>query len=741
MKPEQPVHHGNPHPGRHHLGQWPGLLLSGLLMSVATWAAADEFGYPDAETETATPAGDTAEPRSGPTGSIEPGLLWLHGTDGKSGEYNGLQSDGFRGVLRFEFLDRADWRSGDTRYRKASGRDIGTGTGDLFAEIGEQGAYKLRFGFRQIEHVDRNDAISPFTGSAYNLTLPAGFNAADRSFYNDADLGVKRESISLYGERILDSRWTLITDISHETKQGDKPTAAGQGFRGSAIAIQPIDYSHTQVDLRLRSAETRLQWEMGYYFSHFDNDDQALTFQNPFFAAADPQQLALPPENAFHQFSINGGYLLSERTRLNAYAAWSRALQDEAFLPYTVDAGGFYNFGGPEPPLPRNSLDGQVDQANLHLGFVTRVTRRWRVEGQYRFEDRDNRTPNDVYRFLHYNGNADDNWGNHVNSRSRHTFELETRYRLRNRMKVAAGYQHQRTHRDTDLLEPHHHHNAMGVLETTSTLTNRSHMAREDEAWSEIRFPPARRLSTRIKISAGKRSVSSSSAYDLHNEDHDATAPAYLLDREHVQLEAAGTWQASDRAALSASWQNRREVYNNSAFGADRVDSDQLSLDLALNTGQPLSGNLFLALQHAESSQNSRNNGGDRNLPVSGRWSLTSEDTAYHAGFGIDWRPTGDDLEVGLDYTFMDTENAIRSVHQTTGSDHLPDTETRIHRFSLNAEVPVENRLTVVTGYQYQRYDSENWSWSEGYFDVLGFGWNSPNHSAHAVMLGVRLDF
>lgn len=746
-------------PARHHTRiRWAALAIAVGLILFSAVAAADEFGF---EAEAPVTARDMPEVASedGISGWVEPGLGLVEASDAGFGQYNALHSDGVYGVLHFDLWHREDGRSGDTRYLQIEGRGFGTGTGDLSAETGDQGNYKIRFGVRQIERLDRDDALTVFRGSSNRLVLPNGYNgpadAADRSFYRDVDFGVKREEFSLYAEKVLNSRWMLISDARYENKRGEKPTAVGQGFRGTAIGIQSIDYGHTQLNLRLRHTDSRRQLEFGYYFSHFDNDDRALNFENPLYAprtgepaSAGSQQLALSPENFFHQLSLTGGFALSDTTRLTGHAAFGRATQDEKFLPYSTAL--FYDFDGDSnpdataPAYPRDSLEGKVDQTNLKLALFSRMSSKLNTELRYRYEHRDNKTPVGTYRHLHYDGEADEEWGNRVNSRERHTTALEGKWRLPKRMRLKAGYEHQRTFRDTRLLEPHaHHDDDTGDTDVTSSVTSRNHVTREDRIWSQLRFPASRSLTAKVKVSGSKRNTGSSQAFDEHINEHDAVAPTYLLDRHRVAVETSANWQARSDLLVSASWLAARERFRNTRFGPNRVSSSAGNFDVSFSPRPDFSANLFFGVDSADFSQNSRGTGGDRGATtaVSDRWSVKVEDLSYHAGLGVDWRPEHQRYDMALDYSVIDAANAVSSKHEADGKGHLPDSEVRIHRVSLRTNVPLRKQLTLTTGYRFQRYDTNNWSWNSEDYSVLGFGWDNPNSSAHALMMGLRFQF
>ena len=121
-----------------------------------------------------------------------------------------------------------------------------------------------------------------------------------------------------------------------------------------------------------------------------------MAWDNPFGVPTDPVrpdqgQLAQPPDNDAHQISLSGLYRLSSRTLVSFAAGVGSMEQDQTLLPYTINA----NLAA--TPLPRASLDGDVDTSHWSLTVTSRPIPKGRVKLTYRFNDRDN-------------GSSVDNW-------------------------------------------------------------------------------------------------------------------------------------------------------------------------------------------------------------------------------------------------------------------------------------------------------------------------------------------
>ena len=134
----------------------------------------------------------------------------------------------------------------------------------------------------------------------------------------------------------------------------------------------------------------RLQATLAYQASLFRNGNDALTWTNPFSNAAiagTRGQLALAPDNQFHQVQATLGYQASPRIRASAELAFGRMTQDQPFLASTL------NPGLTVPGLPAASLQGRADTLNAAARVTARLTERWRLNASYSHDERDNRTP------------------------------------------------------------------------------------------------------------------------------------------------------------------------------------------------------------------------------------------------------------------------------------------------------------------------------------------------------------
>jgi MtrB/PioB family decaheme-associated outer membrane protein len=224
--------------------------------------------------------------------------------------------------------------------------------------------------------------------------------------HNDADereISIRWDTARL-GFRITP---TPNTDVKAEytriRKEGDRELGVVFGSPGANHyqVLEPIE--HTIHDFRLTGvyAADRWQAQLGYAASVFQNDERRVLVDNPCFGnagcsagdAAGPQrgQVALPPSNMAHTFTLAAGVTLPMRSRIHGNLAYSFRLQNDSFLPHTVNPA---LDGDPDLRLPQDSLNGHVQIVALNLVGTTRpwnpvtFTAKYRLYEQIENSDR-----------------------------------------------------------------------------------------------------------------------------------------------------------------------------------------------------------------------------------------------------------------------------------------------------------------------------------------------------------------
>ncbi|HKC63557.1 MAG TPA: MtrB/PioB family outer membrane beta-barrel protein [Pyrinomonadaceae bacterium] len=221
--------------------------------------------------------------------------------------------------------------------------------------------------------------------------------------------------------------WEFYLRVQHVHLKGTRPQGtgtfaregngpAGDGVWETLGMELPLPEDYRTVNLTLGVQYSRPKWRIGfdYHFSQFRNSFPSVTWENPFrvtdalaiapvfgagrnrFARA---QLALPPDNDFHSFTIHGSIDLPRMTQIRGAVTWGRGTQNEPFVPYTLNSAlvsanlpagvpGLFNL-----PTPQASLNGVVHTLDQDYAVASKPWKNMRFLFQYKSNDVDNQSP------------------------------------------------------------------------------------------------------------------------------------------------------------------------------------------------------------------------------------------------------------------------------------------------------------------------------------------------------------
>ena len=215
-------------------------------------------------------------------------------------------------------------------------------------------------------------------------------------------VAVRWDTAKVFFNYTLFPDFDIKAEYNRIYKSGEKPFGMPFGSPGNNFyeVLQPI--KQTIHDFRLQGTWAREQWQLqfGYVLSVFENDLTRVQADNPCFgltaavaaggcagdATGAPQtgQSSLPPNNMANTFTVNGGLNLPMRTRLTGNLSYSFLLQNQDFLPFTINPAFAAN---PSLVLPQSSLNGFVQTWLVNLGAVSRPLPPLTLTAKYRFFD------------------------------------------------------------------------------------------------------------------------------------------------------------------------------------------------------------------------------------------------------------------------------------------------------------------------------------------------------------------
>ncbi len=701
---------------------------------------------------------------------VELGVGWVSDDSFKFGKYNGLDSEGLFGVLDFEVGRRGAWDSEDASYWRWSGSDIGLDARETRFETGVQGLWRVNVGYDALPTRRSDSAQTIFTNPGSTvLALPSnwvpGQNTATMSrlsgSLHDVDLEHVRRRFDVGFQRDLRNKWQVSTDYRRETLNGNKSIGAVIGNSGgnprAVLLPEPVDYATDQIDVVLRYGDERGQIQAGYYVSLFHNDNESLTWQNPYSAingwavsAGFPNgqgSLSLPPDNQFHQVSVAGGWNFSERTRANGDIAFGRMLQNEQFLPYTVNPTLAASI---TQPLPRDSLDGRIDTTVLNLRVSSRPTPRWYWNAGFRYDDRDNQTPRSEYVYI--GGDSQNQQVGPTSSNRRFNepysyreekLRFDSGYKLADWLDLTGSTEHRRIRR---------------------TYSEREE-ADESTFGFGLRSDFSDRISGGLRVSRADRSgstyIGNEPFLSGYSPGYTSTVPGqfenppllrkfHLADRVRDQASLYLTLTPNEAWSVGFNADYMDDDYTSSELGLTRSRLLDYTVDVAWVPATSWSLYGFYTYDRMRSDQDGRSTRGATrpadSVDPARSWFADHRDRVSTWGAGWTHDLMEGRLQFSTDYVRSRSES---NVFVTTGSSltsaPLPQDTTRLQALALYARYKLRKDLAVHFGYRFERYDSTDFALdgieANQLANVILFGEQSPDYRVNVFTLSFNFSF
>jgi MtrB/PioB family decaheme-associated outer membrane protein len=653
----------------------------------------------------------------GSSGTVEAGLGYVSKDSFKFGEYTGLNQQGgfFVGNASVRF------RGEDAAYWNIDASDLGLDSRSLNAEGGRQGTYKVYFKYKELPHFISDSVQTPFLGvGSDSLTLPSGWVQAASTTgmtalpgsLHRADLDTKRQRVSVGAALIPAPEWQYGINVRHETKEGMQ-RIAGTFLFSTAQLVEPVDYVTDQVEVFASYTGTKWQSRFSYYGSLFRDGNSSLTWQNPYtpVSGASAGQLALPPDNQFHQVLASVGYQFSERTRATADLAFGRMTQDENFLAPTL------NTTLAVPALPRNSLDGKVNTVNANLKLSSAVTDKLRLNAAYIYNDRDNKTPPADFPWVSTDRTVNAARTYLPYSFTQETLKLSADYRILKSIRTSVGFDndsHKRTFQESE-------------------------KTRENTFWGKVSAQARDNVDVSLKLTHGERDHSGYAPVSgITVTENPLLMKYYMANRTRNGAGLRVDVAAGEAVNFGFGADVARDQYTDSAIGLTESKDFSLNGDASVLLTKKTSLHFFLNHEEIHSQQ-----AGSQAFSTPD-WTGENDDTIDVAGFGVKRVVLTKKLDVGADYTLTQTHGAV-TVDAGTPSAPFPDLQSRLDTLKFYATYHLKDNISLQGAYWYERYHSENWALDgvapSTISNVLAFGEQPPSYHVNVITLALRYRF
>jgi MtrB/PioB family decaheme-associated outer membrane protein len=633
--------------------------------------------------------------------------------------------------LDLDFL-RRDASTGT--WTQLTALDLGLATRELVARVERQGKWKLYADYRGLVH---NELRTINTGLANaGSTSPTVTRLASVSTGRDLNLSTERRMMTLGGEMRFSREWSLDVSLKNETREGSRlygrgfpcPTALAPTPVCSALAAgasqwallmlpEPIDSVTRQLEAKLNYAGDDLVFAAAYYGSFYRNEVGNLTpsingnLNNPLgqpmstgggVALTDGLRsilqlpLALPPDNAAHQFSLTGNYAFSRETRATFRFAYTHATQNEDFA----------GMGLTDAPPGRTNLGGVLDTTLAQLGFTMRPTRDVTLLANVKYEDRQDKTPLDYYGLA---GSARFTNGNFSLTTLRAKFDGTLRLPQGYRITLGADYE------------------SLDRGELTATDSNggisgfRSETA-ETGLRAELRKPFADNFSASLIAVHSERNGGTwlrpnalplTGTTPLSDEaiySRTAVFPFLFLDRKRDKIKMLVDWAPHSLVSLQATLENGIDRFTAPSEKGLRDSGMRLaSLDASvqLSPRARLSAWASYAEQTLHVSQATGYIANLKDRSHSAGLALNAEaSTALRWGADLTWTRNRNRYDMGTDAQASTDNRAFLAL-----SGGLPDVVYRNTRLKLFGDLTLDRRSRVRVELVHDRSRLDEWTW------------------------------
>ncbi len=685
------------------------ILFPLTLMSAqaATAVAADNIAA-----DTSKWACKYCEFEKGYSGTVDLGVGNVSEDSFQFGEYTGLNEEGVFLIgdasLRSRGENANDWN--------VDASNLGLDTRSLGVAGGKQGTYKVIFKYDELPHFISDRAATPFLGSGSDtLTLPGTWVPAVGTVgmtdlansLQPVDLETKRKRLGLGVSLVSVRDWEFALNVRHEIKEGTQ-RIAGTFFLNAAQLVRPVDTVTDQVDVSASYLGSKWQARLAYYGSTFSNNNTSLTWDNPYTStpgANDRGQLALAPDNEFHQVLVSAGYAFSDKTRASAELALGRMTQNQAYLAATLNSVLVV------PALPQSSLDGSVDTTNANLKVVSALTDKLRLNAALIYDDHKNKTAQAAYPWVTTDQILNAPRANLPYSFTNSTAKLSADYRATTRTRASAGLDYdtkERTYQE--------------VAKST-----------ENTYWGKVNTRALDDLDIMLKLAHADRSNSGYVTVPEISPPENPLLRKYNMasrTRDSAGLRAdIGAWKIFN-FGLGMDYAN--DDYSESQIGLTESKDVTYSADASSQFAKNTSLHLYLTHENIKSYQT-----GDS-------WTGANNDTVDTAGIGVKHTLVKAKLDIGADYSVTHSRGEVY-VDAGFPDPGFPALISELGSVKLYAKYQLKENISLHGAYWYEHYDSENWM-LDGVTpntipNVLAFGEQSPSYYVNVLMLSMRYKF
>jgi MtrB/PioB family decaheme-associated outer membrane protein len=648
--------------------------------------------------------------------SVDGGGGYVSDSSAKFGDYTGLDQKGPYFVLG----GGAKYRGPGGLYGSVEATDLGLDSRAVEAEGGQEGRFALRLGYSEIPRHFTDTALTPFLGNGGGqLTLPSGFPAPDTASMplaatlQPVDLSYKRRRFDAGGEGIAGKNWTFGVSWRRDTRDGTLPYS-GSFFSNAAHLAAPVDQTTDDFEVSTSYFTPRLQVRLAAILSLFRNNQDSLTWSNPFTPSLGESigQLALAPDNKFWQIVGSASYEITPKIRASGDIAWGRMTQDAGYLAPTLN-------NSLAPPaqlaLPASSLDGRADIFSSSIRVTAAPTDPLRLNASWARDIRDNRTSSQSYPAVAADTFLD------PTARTNQPFSFTT-----DRFRINGDYQWPATIKTSLGVDYDQRDRTLQEVVTT----------RETTVWGQVGGRWPEKLAWWLKLGHAERDSSTYGVATWVNPPENPLLRKFnLAERSRNTAKVRGDLALTDIISLGLNYEIADDDYTKSTIGLLDGRTEDFGGDLSIAIGEQTHVLLYAQQEKIKSRQ------AGSQVFAGPDWYGFTDDTVNVGGVGVRHAALKGKLDLSADFTWARARSDVR-VDAGVNDPPFPSIRNSRETLKLRADYRMRDNLSLIGTYWYDHYDSQDWSLDgvqpATISNLLAFGEQTPRYRVHVFSLAVR---
>jgi len=696
------------------------LLLSLTVASVlaAAGAASAQQAAPDTTEWTCSKCPFDKGYRAG----VELGAGYVDESSAKFGDYTGLDEDGAVVVAGAE--GKASTDSGYTISYELT--DLGLDSREARIEGGKQGSYEFGLFYDRIPHTifDTTETVFGGVGSSA-LTLPAGWVTAGSTggmtalatSLRPVDVGLDRDRYGASGAFWWGKDLKFSLDYRRDERDGIRTQMGAIGSVSTQL-LKPVDDATDRLDATVRYETARWYAQFGYSGSIYDTKAAYLRWQNPFNAmvpGAEDGQMALAPDNDYHELSLSAGLRgLPGNTAVAFSAASGKGSQDIGFLPYTV------NPLIATDALPLASLDGEMSVMRADLTVTSRPIDRLRLRGAVAYDERDNDSPQAAFTSVIHTDAfpVSEDRTNPVYGYERLRVFGSADFAVYDTLTVGAGGEYRETDR-------------AGTAREVSSET----LA---DGWGRVQYRPSGYLGFVARGGVEERDPDDyDTAVAAGNGQNPLLRKYYMAYRYRSYGEfLANVALGKLPLALNASAFYADDSYTQSELGVISGIDRRYAADLTWTVTEAVTAYVSGGQEKIDSTRR----GSSTFSTPDWEGQVQDEFTTYGGGLTARF---GDDVRLDLNYTRAEGDSDTTISGVSAGA--FPTVSSTLDSFEADFTYGLTERMDVVFSWRHERFDSDDWAIAgiepATLNTILSLGADPYSYSVNYVTAAVRYYF